>query len=64
MFRRRAREADALDRAALESNCDIVVTELAEDFDWRLADRSAFVRRVAAQAAEALAADPAKAAEP
>lgn len=63
MFRRRARESGAVDRAALEANCRIVIAELAEDFDWRLADEHGFARRLAGHVAELLAADPASAAD-
>jgi DNA-directed RNA polymerase specialized sigma24 family protein len=57
MFRRRARDPVSLDRAALEANCRTVIGELAEDFDWRLADPDHLARRVTARAYELLAAD-------
>jgi DNA-directed RNA polymerase specialized sigma24 family protein len=64
MFRRRARDSGSLDRAALEANCRIVVAELAEDFDWRLADEHGFVRRLTARAADLLSADLSAAGDP
>jgi DNA-directed RNA polymerase specialized sigma24 family protein len=64
MFRRRAQESGAVDRAALEANCRIVVAELAEDFDWRLADEHGFVRRLARGVADLLSADPAIGTDP
>jgi hypothetical protein len=63
MFRRRPRAPGALDRAALEANCLAVIRELAEDFDWRLADPRNLAARVAARAAEPLLADLAAAAD-
>lgn len=64
MFGRRARDSGSVDRAALEGNCRIVVAELAEDFDLRLADEHGFARRLATCAAEQLAADPTAGADP
>jgi DNA-directed RNA polymerase specialized sigma24 family protein len=64
MFRRRAREPVSLDRAALEANCRTVIAELAEDFDWRLADPDRLARTVTARAYELLAADLAAAEDP
>src|SRR5215216_5639500 len=64
MFRRRAREPVSLDRAALEANCRTVIAELAEDFDWRLADPNRLARTVTARAYELLAADLAAAEDP
>jgi DNA-directed RNA polymerase specialized sigma24 family protein len=64
MFRRRAGDAGSLDRAALEANCRIVVSELAQDFDWRLADEAEFVRRLAGHTAGLLSTDPSAAADP
>ena len=64
MFRRRARDAVPLDRAALEANCRVVIAELAEDFDWRVRDVPAFARRVAERATAILADDLDAAADP
>jgi DNA-directed RNA polymerase specialized sigma24 family protein len=64
MFRRRAREPVSLDRAALEANCRTVIAELAQDFDWRLADPEHLARRVSARAHILLAADLETAADP
>lgn len=58
IFRRRARPHPQLDRATLDENCRTVLDELAEDFDWRLRDRDAFVRQIGPRIAERISDDP------
>lgn len=58
MFRRRSPQRAALDSDALLANCQRVLAELSEDFDWRLADPPAFAAQIAGRCAEHLAAIP------
>lgn len=56
MFRRRAPHGVPIDKRALAANCQSVIAELRDDFDWRLPDPHLFTRRITDRCAELLAA--------